>query len=203
MLISLHPTHPQPRQLAIIKDCLESGGIIAYPTDTLYGLGCAIFNHEAIEKICALKKVSPEKAQLSFICADLSHLSNYAKSIHNPLFRILKNTLPGPYTFILPASKEVPKILQSKKKTIGLRIPNNIIAQSIITTLGHPILSASIPGDNVEDYTDPEIIHEHFGRQIDIVVDGGIGGIIPSTVIDCTTEDEYVILRQGAGVWEY
>ena len=203
MLISLHPTHPQPRQLAIIKDCLESGGIIAYPTDTIYGLGCDIFHHEAIEKICTIKKISPEKAQLSFICADLSHLSNYAKSINNSLFRILKNTLPGPYTFILPASKEVPKILQSKKKTIGLRIPDNLIAQSIITTLGHPILSASLPGDNVEDYTDPEIIHEHYGKQIDIVVDGGIGGIIPSTVIDCTTDDEYVILRQGAGVWEY
>jgi tRNA threonylcarbamoyl adenosine modification protein (Sua5/YciO/YrdC/YwlC family) len=110
--------------------------------------------------------------------------------------------LPGPYTYILPASKQVPKILQSKKKTIGLRIPNNKIALSIIETLGHPILSASFPGENVEDYTDPEIIYEHWSNQIDMVVDGGIGGIIPSTVIDCTT-DEYVLLRQGLGVWEY
>ncbi|NCW12085.1 MAG: threonylcarbamoyl-AMP synthase [Chitinophagia bacterium] len=203
MLIRLHPTHPQPRQLAMIKDCLEHGGIIAYPTDTIYGLGCDIFHHEAVEKICAIKKISTEKAQLSFICSDLSHLSNYAKSINNSLFRILKNTLPGPFTFILPASKEVPKILQSKKKTIGLRIPNNVIAQSIISTLGHPILSASLPGDHVEDYTDPEIIHAHYSKQIDIVVDGGIGGMVPSTVIDCTNEDAYVILRQGAGVWEY
>jgi tRNA threonylcarbamoyl adenosine modification protein (Sua5/YciO/YrdC/YwlC family) len=114
----------------------------------------------------------------------------------------LKKTLPGPYTYILPASKQVPKILQSKKKTIGLRIPNNKIALSIIETLGHPILSASFPGDNVEDYTDPEIIYEHWSNQIDMVVDGGIGGIIPSTVIDCTT-DEFVLLRQGLGVWEY
>jgi len=202
MLISIHPTNPQPRQLAIIKDCLESGGIIAYPTDTIYGLGCDIFHPEAVEKICAIKKVSPEKAQLSFICSDLSHLSNYAKSINNSLFRILKSTLPGPFTFVLPASKEVPKILQNKKKTIGLRIPDNKIALAIIETLGHPILSASFPGENIEDYTDPEIIQEHWGKQIDIVVDGGIGGIIPSTVVDCTT-DEYVILRQGAGIWEF
>jgi tRNA threonylcarbamoyl adenosine modification protein (Sua5/YciO/YrdC/YwlC family) len=202
MLISIHPTNPQPRQLAIIKDCLESGGIIAYPTDTIYGLGCDIFHPEAVAKICAIKKVNPEKAQLSFICSDLSHLSNYAKSIDNSLFRILKSTLPGPFTFVLPASKEVPKILQNKKKTIGLRIPDNKIALAIIETLGHPILSASFPGENIEDYTDPEIIQEHWGKQVDIVVDGGIGGIIPSTVVDCTT-DEYIILRQGAGIWEF
>ena len=202
MLISIHPTNPQPRQLAIIKDCLESGGIIAYPTDTIYGLGCDIFHPEAVAKICAIKKVNPEKAQLSFICSDLSHLSNYAKSIDNSLFRILKSTLPGPFTFVLPASKEVPKILQNKKKTIGLRIPDNKIALAIIETLGHPILSASFPGENIEDYTDPEIIQEHWGKQVDIVVDGGIGGIIPSTVVDCTT-DEYIILRQGAGIWEH
>ena len=202
MLISIHPTNPQPRQLAIIKDCLESGGIIAYPTDTIYGLGCDIFHPEAVAKICAIKKVNPEKAQLSFICSDLSHLSNYAKSINNSLFRILKSTLPGPFTFVLPASKEVPKILQNKKKTIGLRIPDNKIALAIIETLGHPILSASFPGENIEDYTDPEIIQEHWGKQVDIVVDGGIGGVIPSTVVDCTT-DEYIILRQGAGIWEH
>ena len=202
MLIRIHPENPQARQLAMVKECLDDGGIIAYPTDTIYGLGCSILHHNAVEKICAIKKVDSEKAQLSFICADLSDLSAYAKSIDNALYRILKKTLPGPYTYILPASKQVPKILQSKKKTIGLRIPNNKIALSIIETLGHPILSASFPGENVEDYTDPEIIYEHWSNQIDMVVDGGIGGIIPSTVIDCTT-DEYVLLRQGLGVWEY
>jgi tRNA threonylcarbamoyl adenosine modification protein (Sua5/YciO/YrdC/YwlC family) len=186
----------------MIADCLQSGGIIAYPTDTIYGLGCSIFKQGAIEKICAIKKVDPEKANLSFICADLSDLSLYAKSIDNSLFRILKKALPGPFTFILPASKEVPKILQSRKKTIGLRIPDNLIAVSIIKTLGHPILSASFPGDEVEEYTDPEIIQENWGKQIDMVVDGGIGGIIPSTVVDCTT-DHYEIIRQGAGVWDY
>lgn len=202
MLISIHPDNPQARQLSMVKECLESGGIIAYPTDTIYGLGCDIFHPEAIEKICAIKKVNPEKANLSFICSDLSDLSLYAKAIDNSLFRILKKALPGPFTFILPTSKQVPKILQSKKKTIGLRIPNNNIALSIIKTLGHPILSASFPGDVIEDYTDPEIIYEHWGKQIDMVVDGGIGGIIPSTVVDCTT-DHYEVIRQGAGVWDF
>jgi len=202
MLISIHPDNPQARQLSMVKECLESGGIIAYPTDTIYGLGCDIFHPEAIEKICAIKKVNPEKANLSFICSDLSDLSLYAKAIDNSLFRILKKALPGPFTFILPASKQVPKILQSKKKTIGLRIPNNNIALSIIKTLGHPILSASFPGDAIEDYTDPEIIYEYWGKQIDMVVDGGIGGIIPSTVVDCTT-DHYEVIRQGAGVWDF
>jgi tRNA threonylcarbamoyl adenosine modification protein (Sua5/YciO/YrdC/YwlC family) len=202
MLISIHPDNPQPRQLSQVKDCLENGGIIAYPTDTIYGLGCDIFHPEAIEKICSIKKVNPEKANLSFICSDLSDLSLYAKAIDNSLFRILKKALPGPFTFILPASKQVPKILQSKKKTIGLRIPDNNIALSIIKTLGHPILSASFPGDNIEDYTDPEIIYEHWGHQIDLVVDGGIGGMTPSTVVDCTG-DQYAVIRQGAGVWDY
>ena len=202
MLIRIHPDNPQARQLSMVKDCLEKGGIIAYPTDTIYGLGCDIFHPEAIEKICAIKKVNPDKANLSFICSDLSDLSLYAKAIDNSLFRILKKALPGPFTFILPASKQVPKMLQSKKKTIGLRIPDNNIALSIITTLGHPILSASFPGEAVEDYTNPEVIYEHWGSQIDMVVDGGIGGMIPSTVVDCTG-DTYEVIRQGLGVWDY
>ncbi len=202
MLISIHPSNPQARQLSMVSECLEKGGIIAYPTDTIYGLGCSILRPDAIEKICAIKQIKPEKANLSFICADLSDLSTYAKAIDNSLFRIFKKLLPGPFTFILPASKEVPKILQNKKKTIGLRIPDNNIALSIIKTLGHPILSTSFPGDNIEDYTDPEVIFENWGKQVDMIVDGGIGGIIPSTVVDCTG-DEPLLIRQGAGVWEY
>lgn len=202
MLISIHPSNPQARQLSMVSECLEKGGIIAYPTDTIYGLGCSILRPDAIEKICAIKQIKPEKANLSFICADLSDLSTYAKAIDNSLFRIFKKLLPGPYTFILPASKEVPKILQNKKKTIGLRVPNNNIALSIIKTLGHPILSTSFPGDNIEDYTDPEVIFENWGKQVDMIVDGGIGGIIPSTVVDCTG-DQPLLIRQGAGVWEY
>jgi tRNA threonylcarbamoyl adenosine modification protein (Sua5/YciO/YrdC/YwlC family) len=202
MLISIHPSNPQARQLSMVSECLEKGGIIAYPTDTIYGLGCSILRPDAIEKICAIKQIKPEKANLSFICADLSDLSTYAKAIDNSLFRIFKKLLPGPFTFILPASKEVPKILQNKKKTIGLRIPDNNIALSIIKILGHPILSTSFPGDNIEDYTDPEVIFEHWGKQVDMIVDGGIGGIIPSTVVDCTG-DQPLLIRQGAGVWEY
>jgi tRNA threonylcarbamoyl adenosine modification protein (Sua5/YciO/YrdC/YwlC family) len=201
MLLQLHPVNPQPRNIGMIVECLLDGGVIIYPTDTIYGLGCDIFQRGAIERICRIKQVDPAKAQLSFICYDLSDLSNYAKSISTPVYRLLKNRLPGPYTFILPASKQVPKILKSRKDTIGLRIPDNVIARSLIRELGHPILSSSLPGDMVEDYTDPEIMEEKFKNLVDIVVDGGIGGILPSTVVDCTGE-EPVVLRKGLGVWE-
>lgn len=200
MLLRIHPQNPQQRLLDQVVDCLRNGGIIIYPTDTIYGLGCDIFHPKAVERICKIKNIDPQKAQLSFICRDLSHLSDYTKSIDTPLYRILKNHLPGPYTFILPASKLVPKILKSKKDTVGLRIPDNVICRSILETLGNPILSASLPGEMVEEYTDPEIIYEKFGKQVDYVVDGGPGGIVPSTVIDCTT-DEWSISRQGLGEW--
>ncbi|SJZ59276.1 L-threonylcarbamoyladenylate synthase [Sediminibacterium ginsengisoli] len=200
MLLHVHPDNPNPRHLKTIRDCLLSGGVIIYPTDTIYGLGCDIFQHKAIERIARIKQVDPAKAQLSFVCYDLSDLSKYTKSISTPLYRILKNRLPGPYTFILPASKEVPKILQSKKNTIGLRVPDNNIARSIVQELEHPILSASLPGDMVEEYTDPEVMYENFKNLVDIVVDGGNGGMIPSTVIDCTKEP-YEVIREGAGEW--
>jgi len=149
----------------------------------------------------AQNQVDPAKAQLSFICYDLSDLSNYTKSISTPLYRMLKTYLPGPYTFILPASKQVPKILKSRKDTIGLRVPDNVIARSLVKELGHPILSSSLPGEMVEEYTDPEMILDKFEQLVDIVVDGGIGGIIPSTVIDCTGEGPQII-RKGLGEWE-
>ncbi|MEI6086447.1 MAG: L-threonylcarbamoyladenylate synthase [Bacteroidota bacterium] len=201
MLLQVHPMNPNPRYLKMIVDCLLSGGVIIYPTDTIYGLGCDIFQQKAIARIAQIKQVDPAKAQLSFICNDLSDLSKYTKSIGTPLYRLLKNYLPGPYTFILPASKEVPKILQSKKSTIGLRIPDNNIARTIVHELGHPILSASLPGEMVEEYTDPELIYENFKNLVDIVVDGGIGGMVPSTIIDCT-KDAYELVREGAGIWE-
>jgi tRNA threonylcarbamoyl adenosine modification protein (Sua5/YciO/YrdC/YwlC family) len=200
MLLHIHPDNPQLRQIKTTVECLQRGGIIIYPTDTIYGLGCDILEHKAIEKICRIKNVDPKKAQLSFICSDLSHLSDYAKQIPTATFRLLKEYLPGPYTFILPASKMVPKILQSKKDTIGLRIPDNKIAQAIINELGRPILSASLPGEMVEDYTDPEIMYENFMNEVDIVIDGGIGGTQPSTVIDCTGP-EPVVIREGLGKW--
>lgn len=200
MLLKVHPVNPDSRHLNIIKECLLDGGVIVYPTDTIYGLGCNIFQHKAIERIARIKHIDPQKAQLSFVCYDLSDLSKYTKSIDTPLYRILKKYLPGPYTFILPASKQVPKILQSKKNTIGLRIPNNHIALSIVHQLAYPLLSASLPGEQVEEYTDPELIHENFEKLVDIVVDGGIGGMVPSTAIDCT-HDTYEIIRMGAGEW--
>ena len=160
-----------------------------------------IFQHKAIERTCRIKNVNPQKAQLSFICYDLSDLSRYTKNISTPLYRLLKENLPGAYTFILPASKEVPKILQSKKSTIGLRIPDNNIAREIVHQLQHPILSASLPGDMVEEYTDPDLIYENFKSLVDIVIDGGAGGMVPSTVIDCTKED-YEVIRMGAGEWD-
>jgi tRNA threonylcarbamoyl adenosine modification protein (Sua5/YciO/YrdC/YwlC family) len=201
MLLHIHPDNPQPRLLKQIAECLLDGGVIIYPTDTIYGIGCDISQPKAVERICRIKNVDPQKAQLSFICKDLSHLSDYTKSIDTPLYRMLKEHLPGPFTFILPASKQVPKILQSKKSTIGLRVPDNKICQAIGDALGHPLLSASLPGDMVEEYTDPEVIFEKFKHVVDFVIDGGIGGMQPSTVVDCTT-DEWVVLRQGLGVFE-
>lgn len=201
MLLQIHPDNPQPRLIKQVVECLKDGGVVIYPTDTIYGIGCDISQHKAIERICKIKNVDPQKAQLSFICQDLSHLSDYTKSIDTPLYRMLKNYLPGPYTFILPASKQVPKILQSKKSTIGLRVPGNIICQNILGELGNPILSASLPGDMVEEYTDSEIIFEKFENLVDLVIDGGSGGMIPSTVVDCTT-DEWTVIREGLGEWE-
>lgn len=201
MLLRIHSEDPQPRLIRQLTECLLDGGVIIYPTDTIYGLGCDIFQHKAVERIAKIKNIDPQKAQLSFICRDLSHLSDYTKSIDTPLYRLLKSYLPGPFTFILPASKQVPKILQSKKATIGLRIPDNKICWQILEALQHPLLSASLPGDMVEEYTDPEVIYEKFGHLVDFVIDGGIGGIVPSTIIDCTSS-EWTVIRQGAGIFE-
>ena len=175
--------------------------MIIYPTDTIYGLGCDIFNQKAIERICRIKGINPAKAQLSFICYDISDMSKYVRPIPTVIYRLLRYHLPGPYTFILNASKEVPKLLKNKKDTVGLRIPDNVIARCIVKELGHPILSVSLPGDMVEEYTDPELIYRNFEKLVDVVVDGGIGGMVPSTIIDCTGE-EPVVTRQGLGAWE-
>ncbi|MBK7098649.1 MAG: threonylcarbamoyl-AMP synthase [Sphingobacteriales bacterium] len=201
MLIHIHPTDPQPRLIKQVVETLQNGGIIIYPTDTIYGLGCDIYQTKAVERICRIKQMDPKKARLSFVCSDLSHLSNFAKQISNSTYRILREHLPGPYTFILPASKQVPKIVQSKKDTIGLRIPDNRIVQALVKALGHPILSTTLPGAFIEDYTDPEIMYENYQNLVDIVIDGGIGGSVPSTIIDCT-DDAYEVIRMGAGEWD-
>lgn len=201
MLLHIHPDNPPARQIKTVVECLLDGGTIIYPTDTIYGLGCDIFQHKAIEKIARIKQVDPAKAQLSFVCADLSDLSRYTKSTSTPLYRLLKQHLPGAYTFILPASKEVPKILKSRKDTIGLRVPDHKIVHALIESLGHPILSASLPGEMVEEYTDPELIYRNFKDRVDIVIDGGTGGMVPSTIVDCTGP-EPVVIRLGKGPWE-
>jgi len=202
MLLHIHPDDPQPRHIKTVIDTLKNGGVIIYPTDTIYGLGCDIYNTHAIERICRIKNIDPKKAQFSFVCSDLSHLSDYAKQVDTPIFRLLKAALPGPYTFILDASKEVPKMLKAKKDTVGIRVPDNKICQTIVRELGHPVMSVSLPMDgDVEYYTDPELMQERFGKVVDIVIDSGIGDVVPSTVVDCTSGDA-VVVRQGAGNWE-
>lgn len=203
MLLHIHPDNPQPRNIATAVECLRNGGIVIYPTDTIYGIGCSILNPEAITRIARIKKVDVKKAHFSFICSDLSHLSDYARSVDTPIFRMLKAALPGPYTFILEASKQVPKLLKTKKDTVGIRVPDNKICQQMVKELGHPIMSASLPMDgHIEYFTDPEIMHDLFENLVDIVIDGGPGHVISSTVIDCTTGKPELI-REGAGPWEH
>lgn len=198
--LPVHPNNPPERQIQIILDSLRSGGVIVYPTDTLYGLGCDMLQPDAIARINQIKRIDGGKIPLSFICASLSDMSQYTRSISTPLFRMLREYLPGPFTFILPASKLVPKILKSKKETIGLRVPEHPVAQMLVRELGRPLLGVSLPDDVVEEYTDPELIFEKYKKQVDIVIDSGIGGIDPSTVIDCTGP-EPLLIRQGKGVW--
>src|SRR5690625_2850925 len=200
MLLKLHPKNPSLRNLKRLVKCLKGGGVIIYPTDSVYGMGCDISQPKAVERICRIKGINPDRAQFSFICHDLSHLSTYTKSIDTPLFKMLKRSLPGPFTFILPASKRVPKLLKTKKDTIGIRVPDNIICQSIIGELGNPVMNTSLPEGDAEEMADPEIIHQRFGNLVDIVVDGGIGGTVPSNVVDCSKSGgEPVVLRKGAG----
>jgi tRNA threonylcarbamoyl adenosine modification protein (Sua5/YciO/YrdC/YwlC family) len=202
MLLEIHPKNPDERKIKQVVDCLRKGGVIVYPTDTVYGLGCSIEYPEAIERVCRIKHIQPDKAFLSFICADLSNLSEYAKTINTPVYRFLKQHLPGAFTFILEASKKTPKLLRSKKETVGIRVPDNLICKTIIAQLGHPILSTSLPYDEEDiPYSDPEIMHEKFGHLVDIVVDGGPGGVIPSTIVDCTKQPPEVI-REGLGALE-
>ena len=203
MLIKIYPNNPNEKQLAEVVACLRNGGIIIYPTDTVYGLGCDIYQAKAIEKLCKIRNINPEKANLSFICADLSHLSDFVKPIDNAVFRVLKHALPGPFTFILNANNKVPKLMHSNKKTVGIRVPDNDIARSIVKLLGNPIVSTSIHDDDevVEYSTDPELIYEKYKDLVNMVIDGGYGELQASTVVDYTS-DEPVIVRQGKGDFE-
>lgn len=201
MLLRIHPDNPSERQIRMVEECLRDGGIVIYPTDTIYGIGCDIFKVKSVEKIAELRGLKPGKTTFSFICHDLSQLSEFTRPIENPIFKVMKANLPGPFTFILNASNNVPRHIQSKRKTVGIRIPDNNIVLEIVRHLGNPIMSTSVHDDDeiIEYTTDPELICEKFQDKVDIVIDGGYGGNIPSTVVDCT-EGGIVVIREGKGV---
>lgn len=206
MLLEMHPENPEPRKIKQVLEVLQKGGLIIYPTDTIYGLGCDITNHKAVERICRIKGISPEKANFSFICADLSNISEYTRPFSTSIYKLMRRCLPGPYTFILNAGGAVPKLLKNKKKTVGIRVPNSPIVRDLVNGLGQPIMSTSIKNldedDDIIEYpTDPYEIHEQYSHLVDLVIDGGFGGNEPSTVVDCTGE-EPELLRLGAGLWE-
>ncbi|MFM1876118.1 MAG: hypothetical protein RL266_1855 [Bacteroidota bacterium] len=200
MLIRIYEENPNPKAIQQVVDCLKDGGVIIYPTDTVYGIGCDIHNRKAVERICQIRRIKPEKAQFSFICHDLSHISDFCTGIDNSTFKLMKRLLPGPYTFILNATNQVPKLFQSKKRTVGIRIPNHSIPLEIVRQLGNPIMTASVQddGDMIEYTTDPSLIYERFGDQVDMVIDGGYGGFEGSTVLNCA-DGEVEVVREGKG----
>jgi tRNA threonylcarbamoyl adenosine modification protein (Sua5/YciO/YrdC/YwlC family) len=200
MLVAIHPKDPEPRIIQRALDVLRSGGVIVCPTDTVYAYVCDSAQHRGIQRIAKLKGVRPKKAELSLICHDLSQLSLYTRALPTPVFRMMKRALPGPYTFILPASNEIPKLFDANRRTVGIRVPDNAIARSLAEGLGHALASASVHDpDRLPDHTtDPERIHEQLAVQVDLVLDAGAGGTIGSTVIDATG-DVPVVVRQGLG----
>jgi tRNA threonylcarbamoyl adenosine modification protein (Sua5/YciO/YrdC/YwlC family) len=198
-LLKIYPDNPDPRRIRQVAECLRGGGLVIYPTDTVYGLGCDIHNARAVEKVAWIKGIKPQKNDFSFICYDLSHISDYAR-VSNAGFKLMKKALPGPFTFILEASTRVPKLLNTNKKTVGIRVPDHSIPRAIVRELGNPIITTSIKDDDevIEYSTDPELIFEKFQHQVDIVVDGGYGGNVGSTIVDATS-DNFEIIRDGLG----
>ncbi|MCL1937014.1 MAG: L-threonylcarbamoyladenylate synthase [Candidatus Azobacteroides sp.] len=198
MLVKIYEKNPNRREIDRIIAILKEGGIVIYPTDTVYAMGCDALNVRAIEKICKIKGINPQKTNLSIVCSDLSNISEYAR-IDNTVFKIMKKHLPGPFTFILNATNNLPKIYKNRKE-VGIRVPNNAIVRTLIEELGNPLLSTSVRNqDDILEYgTDPELIEEEYGSIVDAVIDGGYGGLEPSTIVDCTG-DEIKIIRQGKG----
>jgi tRNA threonylcarbamoyl adenosine modification protein (Sua5/YciO/YrdC/YwlC family) len=198
-LIKIYPDNPDERKIRTVVECLRDGGVIIYPTDTVYGLGCDIYNARAVEKVARIKGVKPQKNNFSFICYDLSHIADFAR-VGNSTFKAMKKVLPGPYTFILDATNRVPKLLNTNKRTVGIRVPDHNIPRLIVKELGNPIVTTSIKDDDeiVEYSTDPELIYEKFQHQVDIVIDGGYGGNIGSTIV-MVNSDELSVVRQGLG----
>jgi len=200
MLLTINPDNPSERKINQVVQILQRGGVIIYPTDTVYGFGCDITNPKAIEKVYRLRGLNPKKSNLSFICKNIAQLAEYTLQIDNQIFKMLKRNLPGPFTFIFKANSKAPKLLKTNRKTVGIRIPDNNIALAIIEALGNPILTTSLKsGDEILEYfTNPSEIHDDFEKLVDLVIDGGIGNNVASTVIDCTT-DELEIIREGVG----
>ncbi len=196
--IKLYETNPERNKLEDIVKILESGGVIIYPTDTVYGIGCDFSNAKAVQRVCRIKNSKPES--LSFICYDISQVSEYIRGMSKPVFKVIKKALPGPFTFILNANSSVPKVLNAKKKTVGIRVPNNNIPRGLVRLLGRPIITTSIKDEDevIEYSTDPELIFEKYEHLVDVVIDGGYGGNVASTVVDCS-KDEFALIREGLG----
>ncbi|MCC6837119.1 MAG: threonylcarbamoyl-AMP synthase [Bacteroidia bacterium] len=203
MLLRINPNKPNFEEIEQVVNCLRDGGVVIYPTDTVYGIGCDIHKQRAVERVCKIKGINPEKANFSFICHDLSHLSDFTKPISTGTYKVMKKALPGPFTFILEANNSVPKLFKSTKKTVGIRIPDNLICREIVKNLGNPIMSTSVHDDDeiIEYTTDPEMIHERYKDIVDIVIAGGYGNTEASTVVDCS-EGDFEIIRQGMGILE-
>lgn len=202
MILNIHPENPNPKRIEQVVEILRNGGVIIYPTDTIYGIGCDMMNQKAVAKVAALKGLKPENANFSIVCYDLSHISNYAR-IETADYKMMKKALPGPFTFILNATGNMPKVFKNKKKTIGIRVPDNNIARTLVKEFGNPLIATSVHDDDeiLEYTTDPELIHEKYGKQVDVVINGGFGKNEASTIVDLTEKDPE-ILRQGLGELE-
>jgi tRNA threonylcarbamoyl adenosine modification protein (Sua5/YciO/YrdC/YwlC family) len=199
-LIRVHPVNPEIRKINRMVQCLRSGGLIIYPTDTVYGLGCDLMSRKGIEQLCRARQIKPEKLNLSFICHDISQASRYVKRLDTPVFKLMKKILPGPYTLLFEASSAVPKILGINKKNVGIRIPAHPLPLLVVQALGNPLVNASVKADDpiAEYLTDPDEIYARFKNAVDMVIDGGPGGNIPSTILDCTGQD-ITVVREGLG----
>jgi tRNA threonylcarbamoyl adenosine modification protein (Sua5/YciO/YrdC/YwlC family) len=204
MLLKIHGENPSERKIAQVVDCLVQDGVIIYPSDTIYALGCSMYSNKALERVCKIRNIKPKNASFSVICEDISQASKLTRPISNAHFKLIKRLTPGPYTFILPASQGLPKLFQNKKKTIGVRIQQTQTVAAIIERLGHPLVSASLKNDDdiTPYYTDPSIIYDDFQKQVDLVIDGGFGGNSASTVLDLT-KDEPQVIRKGLGVIDF
>ncbi|MGF1564102.1 MAG: L-threonylcarbamoyladenylate synthase [Flavobacteriales bacterium] len=200
MLVHIHPENPDPRKVRQVVECLFDGGVIVYPTDSVYSIGCDLSQHKAIERVAKVRGIALKDANFSIVCRDLSHLSEYTKPVENNIYKLMRRALPGPYTFILNANNSVPKIFQNKKKTIGIRVPDHPVALALVTALGNPLVSTSVHDDDeiLEYTTDPELIHERYADKVDMVVHGGLGNLEASTVFDCTSGFPELV-REGRG----